>query len=100
MPFQGQVLVQPAIGVEGDFCSTNPRWSVLAGAGALVCGPQGVTIGRFGWLSNQFQDPDNAPAVLNSFGSGPVGGFVGRHQPGTNTNYLPAARVGGAPSRG
>jgi hypothetical protein len=85
---QAQVGIVPAPGIEGDFASLNPRFSVLAGPGALVCGPQGVLIGRFSWLSSQVQDPDNAPAILNNFGVGPVAGFVGRHQQGLITAYL------------
>ena len=33
--FQNQVYTQPAIGVEGDFASANPRNVVLAGPGGL-----------------------------------------------------------------
>lgn len=35
--------------VEGAFASYNPRFQILAGAGALVGEPNGVAIGRFGW---------------------------------------------------
>lgn len=71
MGFPRQVNSQPAIGVAGDFASANPRYSVLAGFGAFVAGPQGTTIGAFGWA-----DPTND--FINSFGVGPVTGFVGR----------------------
>lgn len=91
MPFQSQVFVQPAPGIAGDFVTSNPRASVLAGPGGLVCGPSGVTVGRFAWLSNQFVDQDNAPQILNNFGFGPVAGFVGRHQQGLITTYLAEA---------
>ena len=34
--FQTTTTVQPAIGVEGDFSSANPRFSVISGAGAQL----------------------------------------------------------------
>lgn len=77
--FQSQVNVQPAPGVEGDFASKNPnRYSVLAGPGGLVAGSSGVTVGRFAWLSYAGVDADEAPSIVNNFGVGLVGGFVGR----------------------
>jgi hypothetical protein len=85
---QSQIGVVPAPAVEGDFASSNPRWNVLSGPGAFVAGPSGVTIGRFAWASSLYQDADNAPAVINSFGSGPVLGFVARNQQGLISNYL------------
>lgn len=88
---QSQVGVVPAPAVEGDFASSNPRFNVLSGPGAFVAGPSGVIIGHFAWASNLYQDPDNAPAILNSFGSGPVTGFIARHQQGLITTYLQAA---------
>jgi hypothetical protein len=86
--WQTGVAVQPAPGVEGDFATANPRFNVLAGPGALVAGAAGVRIGYFAWLSSQAVDADNAPAIVNSFGSGPVAGFVHREQQGLNTSYL------------
>jgi hypothetical protein len=61
---------------------------VLAAAGALIAGAAGLTAGLFAWLSYQGVDSDNAPAVANNFGSGPVAGFVHRDQQGMLTNYL------------
>jgi hypothetical protein len=80
--------VQPAIGVEGDFASANPRFSVIAGAGAFVCGVAGVIVGRFAWASDSHEDDVGGPAVVNNFGSGPVTGFVHREQQGLITQYL------------
>jgi hypothetical protein len=88
MGFQTTVGVQPAPAVAGDFASANPRWNVLAGPGGLVAGVAGVTVGRFAWLSSSAIDQDNAPTILNSFGSGPVAGFIGRHQQALITDYL------------
>lgn len=87
---QSSVTVQPAVGVVGDFATANPRFSQLAGPGAIVAGPSGLLIGRFAWLSYSQIDGDGAPAAANNFGSGPVAGFVGRAQQGLITTYLTA----------
>ncbi len=71
MGFPKQVNVQPAIAVEGDFASINPRATVIAGVGAFTAGSAGVTVGAFAWADSTF-------SFLNSFGSGPVTGFIGR----------------------
>jgi hypothetical protein len=72
MGFPRQVNVQPAIAVEGDRASTNPNlYSVIAGVGAFIAGLQGVTVGAFAWADPTF-------TILNSFGAGPVTGFVSR----------------------
>lgn len=86
--FQKQVNTVPAPAVAGDFASANPRWSVLAGPGALVAGPSGLVIGRFAWLSAAQLDANEAPALANNFGAGPVAGFVHREQQGLIRNYL------------
>lgn len=85
-----QVNVAQAPAVAGDFASTNPRKSVLAGPFGLVAGDNGVTIGRFAWATYP-QDGDGAPAIVNSVGGGPVTGFVHREQQGLNTTYLSGA---------
>ena len=86
--FQTSVAVNPAPAVLGDFCDTNPRVSVDAGPRGLVAGSAGVYVGRFAWLSKALLDGDNAPAVVNNFGSGPVAGLVHREQQGLITTYL------------
>lgn len=91
--FQTSVSYNPAPGVEGDFASTNPRATVLAGPGGLVCGDLGVIVARFAWTTAEFVDGDNAPAVANSFGSGPVAGFVHREQQGLIEVYLEEASM-------
>lgn len=88
---QSSVTVQPAPGVVGDFASANPRFSQLAGPGAIVAGPSGLLIGKFAWLSYSQVDGDGAPAAANNNGSGPVAGFVGRAQQGLITTYLSSA---------
>jgi len=72
---------------------------VLAGEGALISGlgviggvtVQGAVVGRFGWLTYQQIDNDNAPAVLNTFGAGLPAGLVARRQVGLITQYLATA---------
>lgn len=96
---QTQVNVQPAPAVAGDFCDANPRYSIDAGPGALVSGSS-VFVGRFCWLSASQVDGDGAAAVANSFGSGPVDGFVGRNQQGLITTYLDIASMKIAPGFG
>ena len=71
--FPNVVNVQPAIAVEGDFASTDTnKFSTIAGVGAFIAGAAGVTVGGFCW-----QDPVD-PTKLNSFGAGPVLGFMAR----------------------
>src|SRR6266849_4037619 len=88
MPFPNQVFVQPAPAVAGDFASTNPRASVLAGPGGLVTGPAGVTVGRFAWATDVQIDADSAPASVANFGTGFPTGFVHREQQGLITTFL------------
>jgi hypothetical protein len=85
--FQTQVNTQPAPAVAGDFASTNPRASVLAGPGGLVAGVGGVTVGRFAW-SYPPTDADGAPAVVLNTGAGAPTGFVHRRQQALITQYL------------
>ena len=83
--FQTQVNVQPSPAVAGDFASANPRATVLADAGGLVAGANGVTVGRFAWV-----DP-SAPTIANNFGSSTSGapiGFVHREQQALITQWL------------
>lgn len=86
--------------VEGDFCDRNPRYTVDAGPGGLVAGnsgtmfgASGVIVGRFAWITYQTADYDGAPATVNSFGTGPVGGFVHREQQALITTYLADASM-------
>lgn len=86
MGFQTQVNTVQAPAVAGDFASTNPRGSVLAGPGGLVSGAAGVTTGRFAWV-----DRGDLSTVTN-YGYGRVpDGFVHRAQQATVTNLLSEA---------
>ncbi len=77
--FQTQVQIQPAPGVEWDFCSTNPRSSQIAGPGAFVAGSS-LFLG-FAWADPYYQ-------VLNSNGSGVPTGVVTRNWQGLITTFL------------
>lgn len=86
---QTQVFYQPSPAVSGDFASANTnRFTVLAGPGGLVAGPQGLTVGLFAWLSSTFLDANGSPQVANNFGVGLPAGFVHRDQPALITQYL------------
>ena len=88
MGFQTQVNSTQAPAVAGDFASSNPRSSVLAGPGGLVSNPAGVYVGRFGWV-----DRSNLQTVFNS-GLGRIpDGFVQRNQQATITNLLSEASM-------
>lgn len=88
--FPNQVNTLQAPAVAGDFASTNPRSSYVAGPGGLVAGAAGVTVGRFAWAVAPM-DGDNAPATVNNFGTGLPSGFVHREQQGLITQYLAAS---------
>ncbi|HWE98832.1 MAG TPA: hypothetical protein VG248_03460 [Caulobacteraceae bacterium] len=81
--FPSQVQTYQAPAVEGDFASANPRASVLAGAEALVAGPNGVTVGRFAWVDTTGQLASN-----NSPYGGAPDGFVHREQQALITTFL------------
>lgn len=80
--FQTTILTQLAPGIEGDWASANPAASMLAGPGALVAGPLGVTVGRFAWADNG--------GVVRNIGGGGNGriGFVQKDQPALITAWL------------
>ncbi len=87
--WQTSVGTTPAPAIAGDFASANPWASVDAGPGGLVAGAAGVTVGRFGWASYAGIDPDNAPTIVNSFGSGiPTGLVAPRAMQALITAYL------------
>lgn len=80
MGFQKQVYIEPAAAVAGDFASSNPRSTVLAGPGALVADTDGVTVGLFAWA--------DADGLVSNAGSGVPTGFVHREQQGVITIWL------------
>ncbi len=72
MSFQTTLNRDIPRGVAGDFASTNPRNSILAGEGALVAG-EPITVGQFA-----FADLDTGK-VFSEFVAGLVIGFVHRN---------------------
>ena len=82
MGFPRIVNVQAAPAVLGDFCDSNPRATLQAGAGAFVAGPNGVAVGSFAWVN-----PADGRTV-NNYGSGLPSGFVHRDQQAIITTYL------------
>jgi len=88
MGFQTSVKLQPAPAVEGDFASTNPRASVLAGESQIVAGASGVTVGKFAWLDAA----GNKAYSYGQIGQAP-NGFVARTHQALITTYLAEAGV-------
>src|ERR1700681_3146185 len=93
--FQSQVNGVPVPGIEGDFSSLNPFYTFPAGPGGLVAGDSlssggagGVLVGRFVWPSYSILDPDNAPTVVNNFGTGVPMGIIGRRLQSIITLFL------------
>lgn len=80
--FQAQVNAQPAPALSGDFASSNPRASAIAGPGQLVVPSGGLTVGAFAFIN----PADNT--VHQSYVSGYEIGFVGRRQDGLITVFL------------
>lgn len=80
MTFQTVVNQYQAPAVAGDFASANPRASVLAGAGALVTGANGVTVGQFAWALNGVAN--------NNYAVGGQVGFVHREMQALITAWL------------
>lgn len=66
MPFQTQVNVEPAIGVAGRFASNNPYATYVAGEGALVAGPNGLTVAAFAWVDSETLTASNAQPSGNT----------------------------------
>lgn len=83
--FQKQVNQYPAPAVEGDFASSNPGASVVAGPGALVSGAAGVIVGHFGW--------QDANGIVSNAGAGAPTGFVHRDLQALNFNLLSEATM-------
>ena len=80
MAFQQSVGIAFAPAQAGDFASANPRASVLAGAGSLVAGASGVTVGLFAWA--------NSAGLVSNAGSGAPTGFVHRESNASITAWL------------
>lgn len=86
--FQKQVNLTPAPAVAGDFASSNPRATVLAGPGGLVAGVGGVTVGKFAWV-----DTDGVTVRSRGTAAKAPSGFVHREQQGLIQQYLDEASM-------
>lgn len=86
--FQKQVNLTPAPAVAGDFASSNPRATVLAGPGGLVAGVGGVTVGKFAWV-----DTDGVTVRSRGTAAKAPSGFVHREQQGLIQQYLGEASM-------
>lgn len=85
MGFQTTVNQQQAPAVEGDFCSANPRASVITGEGDFVAGVGGATVGRFAWA--------DANGLVTNAGAGVPTGFIHRDMQALITAWLGAASM-------
>ncbi len=83
MGFQRTVNLTPAPAVAGDFASSNPRATVLAGPGGLVAGMGGVTVGKFAWV-----DTDGTTARSRGTAAKAPSGFIHREQQALIAAYL------------
>ena len=81
--FQKTVNLTPAPAVAGDFASSNPRATVLAGPGGLVAGLGGVTVGKFAWV-----DTDGVTVLSHGTAAKSPSGFVHREQQALIQTYL------------
>lgn len=79
--FQKTINNTQAPGVAGDFASTNPFASVLAGPGQLVAPAGGLLVGNFAWVGPAGQ-------VSQSFVAGYQIGFLGRNEQALITQFL------------
>lgn len=79
--FQTQINVTQAVGVAGDFASTNPRHSVLSVPGGFVAGANGLTIGCFAWADS------GTGTILSNTGTGAPTCFVHRSMQAMITAY-------------
>lgn len=93
MAFQTAVpAVKAAFGIEGDWCSINPRGSLLWPEGGLVAGANPVIVGRFGWINATGQVSNNASGQVRF-------GFVHRNQPIVIGAYLGVSYFSVAPGQ-
>lgn len=84
--FQSTIRDNQAPGVKGDFASTNPFSSILAGPGALVAPEGGLLVGNFAWVGPNGE-------VSQSFVAGWQVGFCGRNEQALITEFLGEATM-------
>lgn len=81
--FQKQVNLTPAPALPGDFASSNPRTSVLAGPSGFVAGTGGVNTGAFAWIGS-----DGVTVYNHGTATRAPDGFVHREQQSLIQTYL------------
>lgn len=81
--FQSSVNTEIPFAVAGDFASSNPRASVLAGPGGLIAGAGGVVVGKFAWV-----DSDGKTTYSHGTAATAPTGFVHREQQALISTYL------------
>jgi len=79
--FQKQVNLNQAPAQAGDYCDSNPRASMVAGAGGLVAGALGVIVGCFAWVTA-------AGVASSKWAAGGRMGFAHREQNALITTWL------------
>lgn len=87
MGFQTKVNSAVALGVEGDFATTNPRASVIAVGNQLVAPVGGIKVGNFG-----FVNPADG-TVHTAYTSGYQVGYLGRNAQALITAFLGEATL-------
>lgn len=85
--FQNVINAKAAPAIEGDFASTNPRFSVLAVGGNLKAPATGLTVGRFAFVNPADQ------SVHQGYTSGYQIGFFARNAQALITAFLGAATM-------
>lgn len=80
--FQKKINIYPAMGVAGDFASTNQHFSLVAGEGQLKAAEGGVIIGRFAFADLK------TGLVSNKHADGTRVGFVNRAQNLASLGYM------------
>lgn len=86
--FQQSVQLQQAAAVEGDFASNNPRASVVGHEGTVVAGANGVTVGRFAWVSAAGVAANTVVGSGNTLSNKPAGFMHRRQGAALITQYL------------
>lgn len=87
--FQNQVYVTPALGIAGQFASSNPMVYKLSGTGKMVADASGVTVGHFAALNSNgtvTSVPGTAPNASRI-------GFVHRENNAQITTFLAEASM-------
>lgn len=86
--FPSFVNAYPPPAVPGDFAGANIRANVIAGPGAFVASPLGVSVGVFAWAN------PNSGIASTYFQPNAAGGFVHKEQQAIITEFLGVSGVG------